>query len=182
MAQYFTPTFLNAAGQIVAALDPEDYGSGLKLMGHTRADAPLMSAVAAILSLDGALRVAWAGDYADNEPGRGTNLYFLIEDRHFVRFEGLVFPGVEPNRKTPRPSAVCDYICNLDKQQYIHIPSLGIDFDGWRRTPLPLLTAEYGAPQPDAPPNSVGTWARDRICYTQTPPSPGWTPAPPTAC
>lgn len=179
MGQYFTPTFLNTAGQIVAALDPDDYGSGLKLFGHTRADNPLMLAVQVVLSLDGGLRLAWAGDYADPEPGSDANLYFLIEDRHFVRFEGLVCPDIEPNRKLPQTKAGrCGYLCNSDKHEYVENHTLRLDVDGYRRTPLPLLTAEYGTPELGSSTGNFGTWARDRIYYSETSPGLGWTPAP----
>lgn len=56
-----------------------------------------MSAVLTLLALDGGLRLVWAGDYADPDPGHQANLYFLVEDRHFVRFDGLVADGVAPN-------------------------------------------------------------------------------------
>ena len=179
MGQYFTPTFLNTAGQIVAALNPEEYGSGLKLFGHTRADNRLMFAVQTVLSLDGGLRLAWAGDYAEPEPGQDANLYFLIEDRHFVRFEGLVCPDVEPNRELPQTKAgIFGYLCNSDKHEYIENLTLQLDVDGCRRTPLPLLTAEYGTPEFGASTRDLGSWARDRIYYTETSPGLDWTPAP----
>ena len=178
MGQYFTPTFLNTDGEIVGALNPEDYGSGLKLAGHTRADTRLMYAVQTVLALDGGLRLSWAGDYAEPEPGHRANLYFLIEDHHFLRFDGLVCPGVEPNKALPhaRPG-VFGYLCNLDKQQYIENLTLAIDADGWRRTPLPLLTAEYGQPHADAG-HHLGTWARDRLYCSENRPAPDWAPAP----
>ncbi|PJE17950.1 MAG: hypothetical protein CK429_05400 [Mycobacterium sp.] len=179
MGQYFTPTFLSSDRRIVAALDPADYGSGNKLYGHTRADTPLMAAVQTLLSLDGGLRLAWAGDYADNEPGVDTNLFFLIEDKHFVRFGGLVCDAVDPNRAMPATNlGTAGYVCNLDKQQYIADAALRTDFDGHRRTPLPLLTAEYGDADADAARSAYGSWARDRICYTHTAPPAGWAAVP----
>ena len=101
MGQYFSPTFLDTTGRIIAALAPSDYGSGLKLSGHGRADTPLMWAVEAMLSLDGGLRLGWAGDYAPEETGADANLYFLAEERHFVRFHGLVLDDVEPTTALP---------------------------------------------------------------------------------
>jgi hypothetical protein len=79
-----------AAGRVTAALDPSEYGCGLKLHGHTRYDTNLMRAVELLLAADGGGRLVWAGDYAEDDPATGTNLYFAAEPRHFVRFAGLV--------------------------------------------------------------------------------------------
>lgn len=132
MGEYLTPIFLNTAGHIVCALDPADYGSGLKLAGHTRADAPLMSAVLTLLALDGGLRLVWAGDYADPDPGHQANLYLLVKDRHFVRFDGLFADGVAPN--TPLGQAAAStaggYLCNLDKREYLAHTDLRVDPPG----------------------------------------------------
>ncbi len=176
MGQYFTPIFLNTAGTIVHALDPTDYGSGRKLAGHTRADTALMYAVQTLLALDGGLRLVWAGDYADPEPGGAASLYRLTEPRHFRRLDGLVAGDVEPNITLPpgpRPGAF-GYVCNPDKRQYIENLTLPIDETGWRRTPLPRLTADGG---PWCGADEPATWARDRIYYSQRLPGDGgWTP------
>lgn len=175
MGEYFTPTFLNTAGHIVCALDPADYGSGLKLAGHTRADAPLMSAVLTLLALDGGLRLVWAGDCADPDPGHQAALYFLVEDRHFVRFDGLVAEGVAPNTPLGQAAAATagGYLCNLDKREYLAHTDLRADHTGWRRTPLPSLTAESERTTPNS--QNFGAWARDRLHYRLSHPGPGWT-------
>ncbi|WP_156296820.1 hypothetical protein [Mycobacterium paragordonae] len=176
MGEYFTPIFLNTAGHIVCALDPADYGSGFKLAGHTRADAPLMSAVLTLLALDAAMRLVWAGDYADPEPGHQANLYFLVEDRHFVRFDGLVADGVAPNRPLGQAAASTagGYLCNLEKGECIAHADLRVDHTGWRRTPLPSLTVESERTTPDS--QNFGAWARDRLHYCPSHPGPGWAP------
>ncbi|KAA1242145.1 hypothetical protein F0Q45_26395 [Mycobacterium simiae] len=181
MGEYFTPTFLNSAGDIVGALDPQDYGSGLKLAGHSRADSRLMYAVQTVLALDGGARLVWAGDYAAAEPGHRANLYFLIQERHFLRFEGLIGAGVRPNRTLPRGNraGVFGYVCNADKQHYLENLTLPIDDTGWRRTPLPWLTAECAPLDEGAGAGSLGSWARDRLYYTQCHPGPDWTPVAP---
>ena len=173
MGQYFRPVFLNTAGTIVHALEPSDYGSGAKLAGHTCADTALMYAVLTLLGLDGGFRLVWAGDYADPQPGCDANLYYQTELRHFLRFEGLVAGDVEPN--VPRPagktSEVFGYVCNPHKCEYIENLTLAIDDTGWRRTPLPLLTADAGPAYLD---DRRPTWARDRLYSSQRHPGPGW--------
>lgn len=174
MGQYFTPTFLDAAGRIVAALNPDDYGSGLKLYGHTRHDAALMRAVEALLRLDGNIRLVWAGDYADDERGQDANLYFLAQPKHFVRFSGLVVEDVAPTATLPDHFvAGGGYICNADKRAFVDTAALPLDDWAVRRNPLPHLTAEGGG-QP-------GPWARDRLFHTATHPGHGWTAEPAAA-
>ena len=171
MGQYFTPTFLDAAGRIAAALNPDDYGSGLKLYGHTRHDAPLMRAVEALLRLDGNIRLVWAGDYADEERGRNANLYFLAEPKHFVRFAGLVLDDVAPTATLPdhfTAGGGVGFICNADKRAFLDIAALPLDDWAVRRNPLPQLTAEGGG--------RSGPWARDRLFHTTSHPGAGWTP------
>ena len=173
MGQYFTPTFLDSSGRIVAAFNPDDYGSGLKLFGHSRADTPLMWAVEAMLSLDGGMKVVWAGDYAAEEPC-GTNLYFLAADPQFVRFAGLILDDVEPTTALPPRFITSDnsgYFCNADKREFIDKADLPVDDWAVRRSPLPNLTAEGG-------PGYVGRWARDRIFVSHQEPPADWRPAP----
>ena len=150
MGQYFTPTFLDAAGRIVAALNPDDYGSGLKIYGHTRHDAPLMRAVEALLRLDGNIRLVWAGDYADEERGRNANLYFLAEPKHFVRFAGLVLDDVAPTATLPdhfTAGGGVGFICNADKRAFLDIAALPLDDWAVRRNPsvVVLRRAEFEA-------------------------------------
>jgi hypothetical protein len=173
MGQYFLPVFLNTAGTIVHALEPADYGSDAKLAGHTRADTALMYAVLMLLDLDGGFRLMWAGDYADPQPGCEANLYFQTEPRHFLRFDGLVAADVEPNVAMPASdtSELFGYVCNPDKRQYIDNLTLPIDDTGWRRTPLPLLTADGG---PACRNVRRPTWAHDRLYYSHRHPGPGW--------
>jgi len=176
MGQYFTPTFLDGAGRIVAALDPDDYGAGLKLYGHTRHDAALMRAVEALLSLDGGVRLVWAGDYAEQEAGQEANLYFLADQTHFVRLSGLVLEDVAPTATLPDHFVAgggAGFICNADKRRFIDTAALPVDDWGVRRNPLPPLTAEGGG--------LTGPWARDRLFHTATHPGHGWTAEPTTA-
>jgi hypothetical protein len=175
MGQYFTPVFLNSTGSIVHALNPADYGSGDKLAGNTRADMPLMHATQVLLSLDGALRLVWAGDNADDEPNGDPSLYFGVQPHHFVRIAELLHRDCRaaPNMSLPDPERrnVFGVVCNEDMHEFIDHVSLPIDDTGWRRTPLPRLTAEAG---PGAEGRALGTWARDRLCYRQQRPDGDW--------
>jgi hypothetical protein len=173
MGQYFTPILLNSTGTIVHALEPADYGSGEKIYGHTRAHSPLLTAVHALLARDGGARLVWAGDYADDEPGHDTNLYYLIGPAHFVRFAGLLnshHPSTTPNAALPQGITHNSrgFVSNPDKGHYIDTANLPLDDDGVPRHPLPTLTGDGG-------PGHVGPWARDRLYYTTSHPGHGWT-------
>ena len=155
MGQYFTPVIVNAAAQVVAALDPSEYGSGLKLFGHSRMEAPLMRAVELLLTADGGARLVWAGDYAGEEPGSEANLYFSTQERHFVRFEGLVEPEITPTVRgiSALDPAARRYVVNLDRGEFSQ-----------NRAPLPALTFEGYEGQ-------RGPWARQRIYVTASRPA-----------
>ena len=178
MGQYFTPTIIDAAGRVTAALDPSDYGSGLKLFGHTRYDTNLMRAVELLLAADGGARLVWAGDYAEDDPATGTNLYFAAQPRHFVRFAGLVedrdtattaVPGGALSGTRWGTGPAMRFVVNADRREYLDNHQLLADSDGDRRTPLPILTCEgSGAPYSDF---TMGRWARQRIYLTATPPA-----------
>ncbi len=178
MGQYFTPVIVNAAAQVVAALDPSEYGSGLKLFGHTRYDTNLMRAVELLLAADGGARLVWAGDYAEDDPDTGTNLYFAAQPRHFVRFAGLVedrdtattaVPGGALSGTRWGTGPAMRFVVNADRREYLDNHQLPADSDGYRRTPLPTLTCEgSGAPYSDF---TMGRWARQRIYLTATPPA-----------
>jgi len=170
MGQYFTPTIIDSAGRVTAALDPSDYGCGLKLHGHTRYNTTLMRAVELLLAADGGGRLVWAGDYAEDDPATGTNLYFAAQPRHFVRFAGLV-DDVGDAGTTAVPGGAAPamrFVVNADRREYLDNHQLLTDSDGYRRTPLPALTCEgSGAPYDDF---TMGRWARQRIYTTTTAP------------
>lgn len=166
MGQYFTPVIVNAAAQVVAALDPSEYGSGLKLFGHSRMEAPLMRAVELLLTTDGGARLVWAGDYAGEEPGTEANLYFSTQERHFVRFEGLVEPEITPTVRgiSALSPAARRYVVNLDRGEFYDNAALPTDEFSHNRTPLPALTFEGYEGQ-------RGPWARQRIYVTASRPA-----------
>jgi len=169
MGQYFRPVIINAAGEPISALNPRDYGAGDKIANHSRIGTPLMTAVEALLSLDGVARLVWAGDYDEPTPGE-PGIYWLTEPHHLVRFAGLVDADTEPNTQLP---AQRDgrYTCNPDKHQYIDNAELPRDPDGAQRTPLPWLTAEAGFTN-----RPHWSWARDRIYLSTEHPGAEWKP------
>lgn len=163
MGEYYIATLLDSAGHITRAVNPTHYGSSERLGPHSRGATPFLIAVETLLALDGGSRLVWAGDYADNEPGHDTNLYWAIQDHQFIRFEGLIDPdaGAEPNM--PRPAvelASHFYVCNADKRQYFDKRIETVDRHGEPYSQLPSLTAEGG--------KFTGPWARDRIYLTHT--------------
>lgn len=175
MGEYYVAILLDGAGHITSAVNPTDYGCSERLGPHSRGDSPFLSAVETLLALDGGFRLVWAGDYADNEPGHDTNLYWAIQDHQFIRFEGLVDieMGIEPN--TPRPPLPLDryrYVCNTDRHEYFDKLTLSIDDRNERRHILPALTS-HGR-------TGSGPWARDRIYLTDRYPGSSWTPVPRT--
>lgn len=176
MGQYFNPVFLNTTSDIVYALRPSDYGCGDGIFGHTRAQTRLQYATQILLSLDGPLRLVWAGDYAENATDGSPSVYWSLEERHFIRIAGLIHPDCDQptNMESPDPGwrNVFGVIHNLDKHAYIDNMALHVDDSGWQRTPLPTLTAEAG---PEVDLTIMGSWARDRLYYSQQRPGDDWT-------
>jgi hypothetical protein len=111
----------------------------------------------------------------DDDPSHQASLYFLVEDRHFLRFDGLVAEGVAPNRPLPPTASSTGhgYLCAPRQRQYIDHADLRVDDTGSRRTPLPSLTVESERTMPN--PQNFGAWARDRLHYQPQHPGPGWT-------
>ena len=102
-------------------------------------------------------KIVWAGDYADNEPNKRTNLYSIME-REGVR----VVPSV------PKKEVKYNYLVNLDKKEYVVMSKIPKDDNGWMIHPLPLLTCEGngngGGDYFDEDKNNIiGSWARCRV-------------------
>lgn len=169
MGEYYIATLLDSAGRITRAVNPTHYGASERLGPHSRDATPFLTAVETLLALDGGSRLVWAGDYADNEPGHDTNLYWAIQDHQFVRFEGLVDTEIGIEANTPRPTvppARYRYVCNADRHEYFDKLTLAIDHHNERRNILPALTS-HGS-------TGAGPWARDHIYLTDSHPDPTW--------
>lgn len=165
MGQYFRAVLLDSGNRVVRAVDPDDYGQGIKFGASMLADSPTMTAVEYLLSLDGGARLVWAGDYADDTAG--SNLYFSVEPSQLVRYAGMA-NGVESN--TANPNVAEDrrrYICNADSRQFFDKGTLPRDNYGNRLSPLSRLTVEAGG-------FDTGPWARQRVYVTGTHPGSGF--------
>ena len=74
MGQYYHPTMIDETGNITW-IYTHDYHNGLKLMEHSYIGNSVMNAVFSQIK-DRPLRIAWMGDYSDEEqndrPEQGT--------------------------------------------------------------------------------------------------------------
>lgn len=161
MGQYYKAVLLaNDASSITAYFTSWDYGNGSKLMEHSWIGNEFVEAVERALTAP--TRVAWAGDYADREPGTALNLYKLANDS----MKALV----------PEPVPVGRYVINHDKRTYVDKDTVSANASEFRIHPLPVLTVEGngrgGGDLYDAIGDFtlVGTWARDRITVSDTVP------------
>ncbi len=184
MGQYYHPLFLN--GNKRTFLNPFQYDNGLKLTEHSWMGNRLMNAAFALIK-DKPTRVAWVGDYSDEQYGDPYEGKMPYEK--FMRYYRACWgPDHDPVFSHPEPLMLDEntegwYLVNhtqklsLDLVKYCDQNSL----DGWTVNPLSLLTAcgngrgggDYHSQRPDY--DKVGTWAFDRIELTQNPPA-GYTP------
>ncbi|WP_099045875.1 hypothetical protein [Mycolicibacterium grossiae] len=190
MGQYYAPVIIDQRENptVMWWFNAHVYGNGLKLMEHSYVGNGFVRAVETILRLDGALRLVWAGDYADEEPA-GTNLWkqrLHGADEDFSRC--VVVPsGVKPlyggheatlNRIVAASHVIdvplasdeeCRYVLNVDTRQYVDTTRAPLDAPAsWdaRIHPLPLLTCEgnnRGGGDYDSDAPIIGSWARSRV-------------------
>lgn len=154
MGQYYIAVFLDEKNNVKGCVRSWTYACGSKLGEHAYHGNPFVTAVELELSPGGRFhksRVAWAGDYADNEPETLENLYARCDD---IEIEDPLEP---PVHKLSRR-----FLLN-------HSKKLGVDMQApGPYHPLPLLTAEGngrgGGDVTDLLPADmqlIGTWARD---------------------
>jgi hypothetical protein len=157
MGQYYYAVILDSDGKIVAWMNANAYGEGVKLMEHSYLDSDFVNTVEFLLSPEGPYyksRVVWAGDYADKEPGQDKNLHELCDDAKLIR------PHVET-------AAKYRFLVNHTKNRY---------FDKSKMQslhPLPLMTVEgngRGGGDLYEAPYFVGSWARDVISVEERAP------------
>ena len=174
MGQYYKPIFLgkdeNGKDKILGYLSCYDYDNGAKLMEHSYIGNNFVGAVQALLERGvgkfAGSRLVWAGDYADEEPGKKKeNLYELSEGK-------LIRKWVKP--------AFLRYAINETKKLYIDLRAIRGE---WAIHPIPLLCSEgngrgggdYYEQEDNPDDEAVGTWARDVITFSNDRPrEKGW--------
>ncbi|MGY1969642.1 hypothetical protein ACW9HH_35935 [Nocardia gipuzkoensis] len=163
MGQYYKAILLaDDTNEIICSLTARDYDHFVKLTEHSWIGNEYVEAVEALLAQP--TRVVWAGDYAPKEPGTVLNLYMKANSA--------------PKAQKTKPRPVGGYVVNHDKRLYVDKAAVKPNNHGFRLHPLPILTAEgNGQGGGDLHPENtsgnfdlVGTWARDRISVTDTPP------------
>jgi len=157
MGQYYHPLILDSTGKILMWMNPLAYNYGSKLMEHSYIKGTFVSTFEFALSPESPhykSRVVWAGDYADIEPGKDTNLYEQCNEYNMVT-------------PLPKETTKYRYIVNHTKKQFVD----KLQNPKQVLHPLPLLTVMgNGRGRGDYEGNSplVGSWARDVISVEET--------------
>lgn len=156
MGQYYKVVFLSdrdGTEVILLVLQPSRY-CGSKLMEHAYQGNDMMNAVEDLIRPSGLMyrsRLVWAGDYAEPEPGQGTNLYEMADGCREVVVQPIKLLSFR-------------YVVNHSKRVYVD-KKRNTHEDGIH--PLPLLTAEGngcgGGDYFGNESSACGTWARDSI-------------------
>ena len=194
MGQYYYPTMIDEEGNITWVYT-HDYHNGLKLMEHSYIGNSVMNAVFGQIK-DHPLRIAWMGDYSDEE--QDDPYEHKLPRSEFMRVYEAVY-GNEYSKHKIRPDPmVFDltstgwYLINHTQRVYVSLDAYAARNkwkDCWKNwetgdieefdmcvNPLPLLCAcgndrgcgDYHAGYPDY--NKVGTWAFDKIELSRTKP------------
>ena len=164
MGQYYAPVLMapdSTELKVAATAYSWDFDCGLKLMEHSWVGNPFVRRIESAL-MGNPMRVVWAGDYADVEPGSGSNLY---DDA------SASLPGTASLRALDGPVPDTCYLVNHTKGLFVDMMRLPVDSRTpvmtWTIHPLPLLTAEGngrgGGDYHGADMEHVGSWARDVI-------------------
>ena len=160
MGQYYKPISIDKKQYVYS----HEYDNGLKLMEHSWIGNQFVGVVEDLIAEGGDWhgdRIVWAGDYADEEKNRKSNLFSLTE-----KADSKIHP--EPTKNKYR------YVLNMDTKEYVDTKKIPLsdvyEENGkeWPFTihPLPLLTCEGngrggGDFHKDDP--LVGIWARNRV-------------------
>jgi hypothetical protein len=161
MGQYYKPISIEKKQYVYS----HDYGNGLKLMEHSWLSNGFVGVVEDLIAEGGAWngdRIVWAGDYADEEKNRKSNLFSLTEP--------------EKCRIRPEPTEnKYRYVINMDTKEYVDKTKIPVsdvytEDDGkeWPYVihPLPILTCEgngRGGGDLHKESDLVGKWARNRV-------------------
>lgn len=194
MGQYYHPTMIDEEGNITW-IYTHDYHCGLKLMEHSFIGNSVMNAVFGQIK-DHPLRIAWMGDYSDEE--QDDPYEQKLPRAEFMHVYDAVYGnGNDKRRIQPDPIAYDLtskdwYLVNHTQRVYLSLDAYAARNkwkDCWKNwetgdieefdmcvNPLSLLTAcgndrgcgDYHADLPDY--NKVGSWAFDLIGLTQKKP------------
>ena len=155
MGQYYKPTLKPKGGRVWKCFNPWDFNNGVKLMEHSYIGNAVTNYVKNLI-LRTPMRLVWAGDYADDEKGKDTNLYFL-------------FKAKEPKDKSVPQESIesMRYLVNHKKKLYVDYSKVEKGEHGYRIDPMPLLCAEGngrgGGDYQGYAMSLIGSWARDLI-------------------
>lgn len=160
---------------ILLAIDPHNYHQGAKLMEHSYIGNKFIALAEYMFSPLGMFyksRLVWGGDYADNEPNTGQNLYHIASESQLLFSASKDFNSGE-----------YQYIVNhtkrefVDKQRCLEQQSAKEmnNKDKLIVHPLPLLVSEgngrgggdYWGPGED----DCGRWSRDVISLERSQPN-----------
>jgi hypothetical protein len=161
MGQYYYPIILDAVGKIVVWMNAQMYNNGIKLTEHSFLNNSFVNTFEFGLSPEGIYhksRVVWAGDYADPEAGKDTNLYAMCDEYNLIRPE-------------PKNTLKYRYIVNHSKKLYVDKTKIPCPSGCSTIHPLPLLTVEgngRGGGDYHTDSTLVGSWARDIISVEMT--------------
>ena len=152
MGQYYKPIILAENKKTVKQyLSPYSYSNGAKLMEHSWIKNDLVRAFENLIE-GNPQRVVWAGDYADTDKNRKTNLYERAKDKLEVK------PIV--------PKFIGKFVVNHTTKEFVNKTKVPKDTDGWQIHPLPILTCEgngRGGGDLNEESELIGLWARDVI-------------------
>ena len=166
MGQYYKPVSVEKRQHVYS----HRYDNGLKLMEHSWIGNQFVGVVEDLIAEGGAWHgdsIVWAGDYADEEKNRKSNLYSLCKTE--------IQPEVSKNKYR--------YVINLDTKEYVDTKKVPLsdiyeDEDGkeWPFAihPLPILTCEgngRGGGDLHKEDELVGKWARHRVSVSKTKPA-----------
>ena len=170
MGQYYKPISIEKKQYVYS----HEYDNGLKLMEHSWIGNNFVGIVEDLIAEGGDWhgdRIVWAGDYADEEKDRKSNLYELCKTE--------ITPEVSKNKYR--------YILNMDTMDYVDtkkIPLSDVYVDekgkAWPFTihPLPILTCEgngRGGGDLHKESELVGVWARNRVSVSKRKPKAPYT-------
>jgi hypothetical protein len=170
MGQYYKPINVDKKQFVYSPA----YGNGLKLMEHSWIGNGFVGVVEDLVAEGGAWhgdRIVWAGDYADDEKNRKSNLWSLIGDKD----KNEIQP--EPTKNKYR------YVVNLDTEEFVDTKKVPLS-DVWEDPktgkewpyqihPLPILTCEgngRGGGDLHKEDPLVGKWARNRVIVSKRKP------------